>query len=179
MEGGDDGEVIRASLADATAFGVIFERYHARIVGYLACRVGPDVAEDLASEVFLAAFRQRASFRKDTANAAPWLYGIAINLVRHWRRSNVRRRRAYCRAAGSSSTWIDPDVDSRVDAERCSTELGWLIGCLSNGDRDVLLLFALAELSYPEIAEALSIPLGTVRSRLSRTRHRLQHQLRS
>ena len=89
-----DGEAIRASLVDADAFHSIFDRYHSRIFSYLAGRVGSAEAEDLASEVFVAAFRQRATFREDATSAAPWLYGIAANLApRQGQRGSLTRRR--------------------------------------------------------------------------------------
>ena len=69
----NDGEVMRASVGDPDAFHAVFDRYHSRIFSYLAARVGPSDAEDLASEVFVAAFKQRASFRDDAVSAAhPW-----------------------------------------------------------------------------------------------------------
>lgn len=173
----DDREVMKASLEDPALFHLIFDRYHARIYAYLAGRVGAVAAEDLASEVFIVAFRQRASFRSDAESARPWLYGIAANLARGHHRSASRRRRAYSRAPATSVVWIDPDTSVRVDAARQVKGLTGELNKLRAKDREVLLLYALADLSYAEIAEALGIPIGTVRSRLSRTRARLRNLL--
>lgn len=177
VEHTDDRELMLASLEDPALFQVIFDRYHSMIFSYLAGRVGAEAAADLASEVFLAAFRQRASFRDDAISARPWLYGIAANLARRHHRSAARRRRAYMRAPVSSVVWIDPDSALRVDAARQIQRLTAELSSLRSKDREVLLLYALADLSYSEIAEALDIPVGTVRSRLSRTRTRLRNLL--
>ncbi len=172
-----DPEVIAASLADGAAFEPIFERYYRRIFGYLAKRVGPGAAEDLASEVFAVAFRQRSTFRPEVASAAPWLFGIAANLARRHYRSHSRRIRAFGRAAGGSAVWFDPDLEGRIDAQQRGSEFTKVLNTLRSQDREVLLLYALADLSYDEISAALSIPVGTVRSRLSRTRSRLRNLL--
>lgn len=172
-----DGEVMRSSLDDPAAFNTVFDRYYARIFSYLAARVGPSDAEDLASEVFVAAFRQRATFHADAVSAAPWLYGIAANLARRHHRSMARRRRAYLRAPTTDVVWFDPDPTVHIDAERRIELLGKELKRLRGDDLEVLLLYALADLSYAEIAEALGIPVGTVRSRLSRTRERLRNLL--
>jgi RNA polymerase sigma factor (sigma-70 family) len=170
-----DAELILASIDEPVAFETVFDRYHGRIFGYLARRVGPDVAEDLASEVFVAAFRQRGTFHADAISAAPWLFGIAANLARHHHRSQRRGRLAFGRAAERGVIWLDPDLEQRVDAARLGEELARSLQSLRVKDREILLLYALADLSYREIAAALGIPIGTVRSRLSRTRERLRN----
>jgi len=172
-----DTEAIAASLEEGTAFEVVFERHYGRIYGYLAKRVGPSAAEDLASDVFAVAFQQRATFHPDATSAGPWLYGIAANLAKRHYRSLSRHRRAIGRAGGGSAVWLDPDLEGRIDAQRRATELNKVLSRLRSQDREVLLLFALADLSYDEIGLALSIPVGTVRSRLSRTRSRLRNLL--
>jgi RNA polymerase sigma-70 factor (ECF subfamily) len=103
-------------------------------------------------------------------SARPWLYGIASNLVRRHYRQEERRLRAYAR------TGVD-----RVG----ETSLPWTLGSalaealavLQPAYRDVLLLFVWGELDYDEIATALSIPVGTVRSRLSRARTQVRERL--
>lgn len=172
-----DGDAVRASVDDPAAFSPVFDAYHSRIFSYLAKRVGPADAEDLASEVFVAAFRQRKSFRSDAVSAGPWLYGIAANLAKCHARSQARRRRAFGRAASRGVVWFDPDLAVRVDAQRRASELASSLRRLRRQDREVLLLYALADPSYSEIAEALNIPVGTVRSRLSRTRSQLRNLL--
>jgi RNA polymerase sigma-70 factor (ECF subfamily) len=172
-----DRDVMRSSLGDPAAFEAIFDRYHARIFRYLAARAGAAAAEDLASEVFVVAFQQRESFRPEATSAGPWLYGIAANMARRHHRAHARRRRAYGRAAGPGVMWLDPDSASRVDAERQVRLLTSELKRLRTKDLEVLLLYALGDLTYAEIAEALDIPVGTVRSRLSRIRERFRNRI--
>ena len=171
-----DAELVRASLEDPAAFAPIFERHHGRIFTYLARRAGSEVAGDLAGEVFLIAFRQRDRFRDDATIVTPWLFGIASNVARRHARSRARRLRAWARAAVPPLT-LDPDAEGRIDTARLGPALLSAIDGLRAKDREVLLLFALGDLSYPEIGEALGIPGGTVRSRLFRARTELRNLL--
>lgn len=172
-----DAAVIAASLDDGTGFGEIFDRYFVEIDRYLARRVGWVLADEIAAEVFVIAFRSRGRYDPAAADARPWLYGIAANLARrHWR-TERRRLRAYAR------TGIDPlcddigDLDRRVDALAAGPALAAALAALRPGEREALLLFAWGDLSYEEIAVALSVPVGTVRSRLSRARGRMRELL--
>jgi RNA polymerase sigma-70 factor (ECF subfamily) len=165
-----DAAVIASSLTNASAFGQIFDRHFAEIHRYLARRVGAALADELAAETFVLAFRLRDRYDRRAIDARPWLFGIAANLIRrHWR-TERRRLRAYAR------TGVDPicdeaaDVERRVDAMAAAPRLAAALASLSGGEREVLLLFAWVDLSYEEISAALGIPAGTVRSRLSRAR---------
>jgi RNA polymerase sigma-70 factor (ECF subfamily) len=92
-----DGAAIAASLSDPTRFGALFDRHFAEINRYLARRVGLVLADELAAETFVIAFRSRQRYDAGQADARPWLYGIAANLARrHWR-TERRRLRAYAR----------------------------------------------------------------------------------
>lgn len=172
-----DADLIQASIEDPVRFEPIFDRYYRRVFGYLAKKVGTDAAGDLTSDVFTAAFAQRHRFRLEAENAAPWLFGIAANLARRHARSLRRRARALQRTAHSDYLWLDPDIEARVDAQRELQALNSGLAALRAADREVLLLYALADLTYAEIADALRIPIGTVRSRLSRARRRLRNHL--
>lgn len=172
-----DGAVIRTSVVDAAHFSLVFTRHFAAVHRYLSRRVGAALADDLAAETFVAAFRARHRYDQAAPDARPWLFGIAANLLRrHWR-AERRQLRAYAR------TGVDPlgdelaDVDGRVDAAAAGPRLSGALASLSRADREVLLLFAWAELSYEQISVALSIPIGTVRSRLSRARARMRDAL--
>jgi RNA polymerase sigma factor (sigma-70 family) len=177
---GSDGAVIAESLETPGAFGVIFDRHGSTLLRFLARRVDPAEAEDLLGEVFRIAFERRSAFERDRESARPWLYGIAANLVAKHYRSEARRLRAMARAAAlraSAARLLDDDPAERAVA---SADAGALwprvvdaIGALPETERQVLLLFAWEELSYEEIAQALGVPAGTVRSRLSRGRARL------
>jgi RNA polymerase sigma-70 factor, ECF subfamily len=177
---GSDGAVIAASLETPGAFGVIFDRHGSTLLRFLARRVDPAEAEDLLGDVFRIAFERRSAFERDRDSARPWLYGIAANLVAKHYRSEARRLRAMARASAlraSAARLLDDDPAERAVA---SADAGALwprvvdaIGALPEAERQVLLLFAWEELSYDEIAQALGVPAGTVRSRLSRGRARL------
>jgi RNA polymerase sigma-70 factor (ECF subfamily) len=173
----DDAALIRASLEDPARFAEIFDRHHAILVGYLRRRLEREVAAELASETFAIAFDRRASFDTSRADSRPWLFGIATNLLRHHHRGEVRRLRAYARSG------VDPLIDAyegseeRADAERMRPRLAAALAALSREEADVLLLHTWAELSYSEIADGLGLPIGTVRSRLSRARRRIREQL--
>jgi RNA polymerase sigma factor (sigma-70 family) len=165
-----DGAVIAASLADPARFGEIFDRHYAEINRYLARRVGIAPADEIAADTFVVALRSRDRYDSRAEDARPWLFGIAANLVRrHWR-TERRRLRAYARTGCDPVSDGLDEVDRRVDALAAGPQLAAALAALSGHEREVLLLFAWADLSYEEIARALDIPAGTVRSRLSRAR---------
>jgi RNA polymerase sigma-70 factor (ECF subfamily) len=175
-----DEVLIMASVAEPGQFGELFDRHADEIYRYVARRLGADVAADLVAEVFLIAFRNRASFDPGRAAARPWLYGIAVNVIRGHRRTETRRLRALARAlwqgmpeAGGFEDWV---VD-RVSAERLRPALARALGALSAAERDLLLLVAWADLSYDQAAQALGIPAGTARSRLARLRVKVRKSL--
>jgi RNA polymerase sigma-70 factor (ECF subfamily) len=153
----------------------MFARYGRRLLVYCACRVGPDAAEDVVAETFLVAYARRHRYDQDRPSALPWLYGIATNLVRRHRRTEARAYRAYARAAVTGVDDVLADrVASRADAWAARQRLAAALTRLPRRQRDVLLLYAVAQLEYAEIAEALDIPLGSVRSSLHRARAKLR-----
>jgi len=170
-----DAAVIEQSWAEPERFEAIFRRYFGRIHQYLAARVGGRIADDLAAEVFTVAFAQRQRYDLARDCARPWLYGIATNLVGTYRRQEQRRYRALARAAAQGVARSDEDlVAERVSAAAAGPALAAALAALSRGDRDVLLLVAVAGLGNREVAQSLGIPYGTVCSRLSRARMRLR-----
>jgi len=173
-----DATVIEQSWTQPERFAAIFERYFSQIHQYLARRVSDRTADDLAAEVFVVAFAQRQRYDLDRDCARPWLYGIATNLVgTHWRQEQ-RRYRALARTDARQVSPSDEDlVADRVSASAMAPALAAALAALEAGDRDVLLLVALAGLDYQEVAQALGIPYGTVCSRLNRARRRLREAL--
>ncbi|MFD9393396.1 RNA polymerase sigma factor [Streptomyces sp. NPDC060000] len=171
----EDASVIARSLTRPELFGEVYHRYAAVIHRYAARRLGEDAAEDLTAETFLTAFRTRGRYDVSRASARPWLYGIAANLIGKQRRAEVRALRALARTGHDpvADSWADRS-DSRVTAQAAQGRLAGALAGLSRGDRDVLLLVAWADLGYQEVAEALSIPVGTVRSRLNRARRKVR-----
>jgi RNA polymerase sigma factor (sigma-70 family) len=168
-----DGEAIATSLSDPRVFGVIFERHFGVIHGYLRRRLDRQLADELASQTFLVAFDGRARFDRRRADARPWLFGIATNLTRNHRRREIRELRAMAELAPEAVIGIE-GVEARVDAERRRGALARGLADLPAEEADVLLLLVWGELEQGEIAEALGIPVGTVKSRLSRARGRLR-----
>jgi RNA polymerase sigma factor (sigma-70 family) len=168
-----DGGAIARSLADPQAFCVLFERHFDVLYGYLARRFGASLAEELAAETFATAFEKRTRYSLDYPDARPWLFGIALNLARTHARKERRELRALAR------TGVDPVLNGTAppEADPAARELAGALGKLGRRDREVLLLFFWADLSYEAIAVTLSIPVGTVRSRLNRARLRLRELL--
>ena len=167
-----DAELLRDSLRNPEAFVAVFERHYAVIERYLIRRLGHAHGADLASEVFTTAFASRRSFDQRYEDARPWLFGIATNLARRHRRDEERQLAAFAR------TGIDPLDDSDISVPG-GEEVAAALSRLSSDERDVLLLFAWADLSYDAIAAALALPVGTVRSRLNRARALMRQALES
>ncbi|GAA2281074.1 RNA polymerase sigma factor [Streptomyces hawaiiensis] len=172
---GGDAELIAASLEEPERFAALFDRHAPAIHQYVARRLGRDAADDVTAETFLTAFRIRARFDPARAGARPWLYGIAAKQIGRHRREEVRALKLLARTGHDpvADSWTDT-ADDRLAAEAAARPLAGALAHLSAGDRHVLLLFAWADLGYQEIAEALGIPVGTVRSRLNRARRKLR-----
>ncbi len=171
-----DSEVIEASLDEPRVFGLIFERHYDAVHGYLQRRLDGSRADEIASQTFLMAFDGRARFDRRRSDSRPWLFGIATNLAHNHRRHEIVELRAIAAMTPESGTGID-GVEARVDAERMRGVLAQGLAELPAEEADVLCLLVWAELNQAEIADALAIPLGTVKSRLSRARGRLQRSL--
>ncbi|MEZ5175494.1 MAG: RNA polymerase sigma factor [Acidimicrobiia bacterium] len=172
MDSATDAEVIARSLEEPEAFSVIFQRHHDRIFRYIARRVGADRAADLTSEVFLRAFKLRRRYDTSRGSCQPWLYGIATNVVGDDLRRSRRQQRIYLVAGRLEPQPDDPyqKADDQLTAAAVSGELNRALGSLRTGDRNVFLLYGVESLTYQETADALGIPIGTVRSRMARAR---------
>jgi RNA polymerase sigma-70 factor (ECF subfamily) len=177
MDSASDADVIAASLDEPARFGAIFDRHATALFRYLVRRVGPDEADGLLGELFRVAFERRHSFDVTRPDARPWLYGIATRLLARHRRSEARRLRATVRLLQRQEV-THPDFADGL-SETLDASEGWpavadAISSLPDGERDALLLFVWEELSYDEVAAALDVPVGTVRSRLNRARRRMR-----
>jgi RNA polymerase sigma factor (sigma-70 family) len=168
-----DADLIGRSTETPEVFGMLFDRHFDAVHRYLARRVGPERADDLVSQTFIVAFERRGSFHHDAVDARPWLFGIATFLLLNERRSEQRLLRVLA-MLGSQQDLVEaaPNGGSFIDADLAAALLS-----LEADQRDVLLLHALGELSYDEISAVMSIPIGTVRSRMSRARAHLRAQL--
>lgn len=172
----DDARLIEGSLVDPAAFAGLYDRHAPALGAYLIRRVGSADGETLLGELFRIAFESRDRYQLDRADARPWLYGIAANLVMKHFRTEGRHRRAMERLAIRRDT--SPPFDEQVVGDMAAVEM-WprvaaAINELPERDREVILLYAWEKLSYAEIGEALDIPTGTVRSRINRVRAALR-----
>ena len=176
---GTDEEMLAESLRRPEAFGELYTRHFTAVYRYLAGRLGPDVADDLAADTFLAAFRRRAAFDAGRGMVRSWLFGIATNLVARHRRAESRWYLALARAGADplavvgAAGWDEDLIADRLTASRVRPALTAALAGLPARDRDVLLLTAIGDMSYAEVAFALGIPEGTVGSRLSRARRKI------
>jgi RNA polymerase sigma-70 factor (ECF subfamily) len=173
-----DSDLIVRSRAEPEVFAEIFDRHAVVLHQYVTRRLGLDTADDVVAETFLAAFRRRDKFDPAYPDARPWLFGIATNMMRRSRHTEIRQYQLLAR------TGVDPILESpadealsRVAAGAAQQALAQALARLASGDRDTLLLIAWARLSYDEVAAALGIPVGTVRSRLHRARRQVREAL--
>jgi len=168
--------IIRRSLEEPSAFAELFERHSAAIGRFSAQRVGSEAAQDVLSETFLIAFRKRASFDAAWDSARPWLMGIATRVIHRQRGQEAKQWRAIA-ASAATTREHGPDemarTDERMDAGAAVQRMAARIAALPARDRETLLMYAWGDLTYEQIAVALGVPVGTVRSRLNRVRRRL------
>ncbi|MEU6843583.1 RNA polymerase sigma factor [Streptomyces sp. NPDC046716] len=180
QHGESDARAIERSREEPEQFAALFDRYADAVHHYAARRLGPEAAEDLTAETFTTAFKQRHRYDPDrSGDARPWLFGIATNLVGRHRRAEARRFKALSRLP-EPVQHEEPVADravSRAGAHGLRRELAAALAALPARQRDVVLLVAWTDLSYEEAAEALGVPVGTIRSRLSRARSALREAL--
>jgi RNA polymerase sigma factor (sigma-70 family) len=172
-----DAEVIGRSLGEPEAFGLIYDRHAPALLRFLGRRVGARIAEELVGELFRIAFERRKTFDVSRASALPWLYGIGSNVLLKHRRAEARRLRASARMATAGGAANRRASAAALDARLLLPRVADAIASLPDPEREALLLFAWEELPYESLAEALELPIGTVRSRLNRARVRLRELL--
>jgi RNA polymerase sigma-70 factor (ECF subfamily) len=166
----------RVRAGDPDAFGALFDE-HARAVYNHAFRLTGDwaVAEDVVSLTFLEAWRHRGKVEPDGGSLLPWLLGIAVNASRNLARTARRHR------AAMSRLWPAPPVQDfaeelagRIDDTARLREVGTALLTLRRSEREVIALCVWSGLDYASAATALGVPVGTVRSRMSRARAKLR-----
>ena len=177
MAGEDPPSGLRLSGPQASdRFAVLFDDHAPGLWRYLARQAGAAQAEDLVAETFLTAWSARSDYRPERGTARAWLFGIAVNLLRRHHRIQAQQQRLSQRLSGHNMRvdGADDRVAERLDARARLAGLAAAIAALPQGDREVLLLNSLAGLDTREIATALGIAEGTVRSRLHRVRRGLR-----
>lgn len=165
----------RAVEGNPAAFGLLFERHARAVYNYLFRRTADwSLAEDLTSVVFLEAWRKRRDVELEGGRALPWLLGVATNVLRNRRRAQWRYRAALQRLPREHGADFAADADARLDDERRMDAVLRSLARLPKREQEVLALCGWGDLSYEEAAVAIGVPVGTVRSRLSRARARMR-----
>ncbi|MFI6785007.1 RNA polymerase sigma factor [Micromonospora sp. NPDC050276] len=167
----------RVRAGDPGAFAELFDQY-ARSVYNHAFRLTADwaTAEDVMAATYLQAWRSRERVTEEGGSLRPWLLGIATNEARNHTRSNRRYRRVAAALLAADVTLPDhaDEVAGRLDDSRRIAAAIDALARLRRPEREVLTLCLWEGLDYDSAAEALGVPVGTVRSRLSRARARLR-----
>ena len=164
----------------AAGFEVLVQRYKNAIVSFLFRFVGdPRTAEDLAQEAFLRVFRKIADYNS-TAKFSTWLYTIASNLAKdEFKRRSRHPAKSLDWKGGQDTTRSVPQVkadttesvpDVRLEHDEVRVNVNKALDRLEAHDREILVLKDVQGLSYEEIAQILELPMGTVKSRISRAR---------
>ena len=173
-----DSNIIRRSRDSPTAFGELYDRHASVIYRYAARRAGDFAADDVTSETFLVAWEQLETYDLDRDDARPWLLGIATNLLRRHHRAEAKMLKTAAKAASREALSDDSDrIAAQIDAKLATGRIASTLRSMAAIDRETLLLYAWADLTYEGIAVAMDVPVGTVRSRLNRARQTLRTQL--
>ena len=184
---GDERAVTRFLAGDVSGFEMIVRQYSDMVFGLAARFVGPEEADDVVQETFLRAYRALDSFRGESS-LKTWLYAIALNRVRA-RQGALARFRSFFVQLGRESSQGDgelyltdpPDPAASPEEDALTAErrqrLRAAMRTLPEEFRSAVVLRDLEGLAYGEIAEALKVPVGTVRSRIARGRALLKEQL--
>jgi RNA polymerase sigma-70 factor (ECF subfamily) len=162
---------------EPTAFAELFQRHADAVYNHCFRKTASwSAAEDLRSVVFLEAWRRRTDVRLHEDSILPWLLAVANNVVRTRARSMRRHRAMLQRLPVSMVSADDPEAEAidRLHDEAQMRRVQAAIGGLTRAEQDVLALCVWAELDYAAAAVALGVPVGTVKSRLSRARQHLR-----
>jgi RNA polymerase sigma-70 factor, ECF subfamily len=183
----DDALVAHAQDGDAAAMGELLSRHYDRIRA-VCCRIAGDTrdGEDATQEALLRVVRNLHSFDQ-RSRLSTWLYRIATNAALDEIRRRNRRPVAIDPTPPSTSEdqapglsgQIDPLTSAEIDQIADKMVIQQAINALSEGHRSVVVLRDVAGLDYAEIAAVLSIPEGTVKSRLARARQDLVLRIRN
>jgi RNA polymerase sigma factor (sigma-70 family) len=166
----------RVRAGDPAAFSMLFDE-HSRAVYNLAFRLTGNwsIAEEAVSLTFLEAWRLKGSVEPEGGSLRPWLLGIAINVNRNMGRAARRHQAALSRLPPPPPVPdFSDDLAGQLDDARQLRRVLAAVDALRAEERDVIALCVWSELDYAAAAQALGIPAGTVRSRLSRARSKLR-----
>ncbi|OJU95063.1 MAG: hypothetical protein BGO23_07350 [Solirubrobacterales bacterium 67-14] len=168
----------QVDVRDRKLFEEAFDQHYELIFRYLRRRINSELASDLTAETFFIALRDLDKFDPERGSIRAWLFGIASNQMKREKRREKRELRAFARTGvDPAASDLTADSDRRLDARSHQQELAAGLASLETGDREALLLYSWADLTYEEIAQALGIPVGTVKSRIARARGKLRKHL--
>ncbi|MBK5222185.1 MAG: RNA polymerase sigma factor [Acidimicrobiia bacterium] len=160
-------------------FDRVVEDHAPAVYRYLARRIGPGPAEDVTAEVFAAAFSGAHTYDAMRGTPIAWLMGIASNaLTRHWRTEQRQLEAVQRLGVDPLRATQSPSPESQATESDETRIVAGVLATLPEVDREALMLYAWADLSYAEVVAALDVPVGTVRSRIARARGRLREGLR-
>lgn len=175
----DSDDAIADAQGDAEILSALVIKHSDRLQRFIMKHIGNATeAEEIAQQAFVEAAASYKAFRGES-QLSSWLYGIALNLVRNYLSRAPERRHEFV-----SDTALDmqrsPDL-SPEDALAQNQTIALLeesISELPDNMREILLLVGFDEISYEEAAALLTVPIGTIRSRLSRARTALREKMR-
>lgn len=181
----DEKQIIEQVLAgDNNAFGLLVERYQDRVYN-LALRMcgNADDAFDLAQEAFFRAWRGLSGFQQDAAFST-WLFRLAANVCLDWLRAKKRRPTVSLTTVDDNGEAVQMELrdpskcpEELLEAAEDRAALTQAMNELPIEYRQILTMRAINDMSYTEIADALSLPEGTVKSRLARARLALRKKV--
>lgn len=171
-----------AQQGDIRSFNLLVEAYQVQLYSFIARYVSDrHLAEDVAQEAFLAAWRGIRSFKGGSFRA--WLFRIAVNEARDMYRKSSRRPASSLDRLMESGVSMSAEADTAPGPEQETlaklsvAHLEAAIARLSDDHRELILLADVQELSYEEISQATGLPVGTIKSRLFRARSALRRDL--
>ena len=192
----DDELMKQCQQGDMEAFDLIVRRNQVPLVNFIARFLSdPDAAEDLAQETFVRMFKAIKRYKSGTAKFSTWMYHIASNLCKNELRNRGRRGRFFVdsvtteSSSGLESTeedliatapaHVSLQPGNQLEQKEREHAVQSAISELPERYQLPLVLRDLQELSYEEISDTLTLPLGTTKSRINRARHMLKDKLRS
>ena len=171
-----DTDPRRRSPSDGEVFDQLFRRHGRELYSFCLHRTRDvAMAQDVHAAIFLEAWRRRGEVDFVSLPALPWLYGVAMNLLRNEWRSTRRRHEALGRLASAEREQRE-GVAEQLERVELLGALVCAMRRLPVHHRSVLVLCVLEDHSYEAAAGALGIPVGTVRSRLARARAQLARE---
>jgi RNA polymerase sigma-70 factor (ECF subfamily) len=163
----DTNALRRVAGGETSALGDLYDRHARALVTFVARVTGRSDAEDVVHTVFVRAAQLAKNYDGRAATARAWLFGITAKVLQERRRSFVRSVRAFLRVSSAEPVPTTPGLESRRDVEKA-------VATLTEAKRVVVLLADLEGFTCEEIASMLSIPVGTVWTRLHHARRELR-----